>query len=80
MPGVLGRFARVEVALGAALLLLSACSPTFAKPGATEQDWTKDSYECERDLRSAMPNGGAPWIRADFYERCLAARGWAIER
>jgi len=63
---------------------LSACAPAalWDKPGATKQDFAKDSYECERDMRQGS-NYGTGFIGGltgntaeDFQERCMIARGY----
>lgn len=42
-----------------------------------EGDWTKDSFECERDARDAVPNlFRLPGRRQVIAERCLTARGY----
>jgi len=58
----------------AASVVPIACSPHFTKPGATDFDWSRDSYECERDTKIAGVRGLPQ--QANFYERCLEARGW----
>lgn len=64
-----------------AAAFLASCSVlthdrTFSKPGASDADWKRDSYECERDAGLARqpgpPNGR-------FYARCLEARGWKLD-
>jgi hypothetical protein len=63
----------VAVAL---LLVLGACSHVvWDKPGATEEEFRRDAYQCERDARmSAGSFGGglAGAINAqNFMERCM---------
>jgi hypothetical protein len=60
--------------------LLVGCAPTlWVKSGATEQDFNRDSYACERDARQSGYFGsglvGEMNMRA-FYERCMVAQGW----
>ena len=63
------------------ILALCGCAKTFwVKPGATQQDFARDSYECERDARQSGYFGtgiaGAINMQA-FQERCMVARGWS---
>jgi len=42
-----------------------------------QNDWLRDSYECERDAREAFPSlFRLPGRRQAFAERCLMARGY----
>lgn len=42
-----------------------------------ESNWEKDSYECDRDARDAVPNMiRLPGRRQILAERCLTARGY----
>lgn len=63
------------------VMVLTACAGkrTFYKAGASQQDWVKDHYECERDARQSGYFGGGivGAINAqEFQVRCLNARGW----
>lgn len=52
---------------------------TWVKPGATQQDYATDSYNCERDMRqgSYYGTGIVGAINADEFEgRCMIAHGW----
>lgn len=66
------------VAVG--VLCLSGCGPTiWDKPGATQADFNKDSYECERDMRQSGYYGGGLVGAANaqnFYNRCMVAHGY----
>lgn len=70
-------------ALGVALSLPGcADTPVYAKPGSTRADFTKDTYECERDMRVAFAGVtglGAQEDAQAFDERCMLARGWTIK-
>jgi hypothetical protein len=62
------------------LVLLAGCAKVvYRHPNYTPQLWARDSYECERDARQSGYFGtglaGALNMQ-DFFERCLAARGW----
>ncbi len=87
--------------LRTALLLawgLSGCAtePVYwYKPGFTQQEFTRDTYECERDTRAVLP---APYIppgqeqywgwyglghqgqQQGFFQRCMEARGYGLVR
>lgn len=62
-----------------ALALCGCATPVWVKDGASEQDFTRDSYECERDARQSSYFGtglvGAINM-VEFQKRCMVARGW----
>lgn len=63
------------------LLSLSCCTITshWSKPGGTQAEFNKDSYECERDMRQSGHFGegmAASFAMEGFYERCMVARGY----
>src|SRR5439155_13411380 len=68
----------------AALVLGVGCGPKFYKPGATEMDFARDSYECEHDpvyvqlkTLAATTPGYGPGIQARrMYQECLVMKGW----
>src|SRR5258708_5145329 len=67
------------VGLAALGLALTACAtPVWVKPGTTQQDYAKDSYECERDALQSGYYGQALAVinRDKFEKRCMIARGW----
>ncbi len=72
--------------LALAGLALAACEgpDIWDKPGATQADFQRDAYECERDARmSAMSFGGgiAGAIEAkNFYRRCMVAHGYTLRQ
>lgn len=51
----------------------------WARPGATEADYNRDSYSCERDSRQSGYYGtglvGALNMQ-DFFNRCMVAQGY----
>lgn len=62
-----------------AAVLAGCAKPTYRHPDYTPQLWSRDSYECERDMRQSGHFGGgiaAGIAMRNFYDRCLAARGW----
>jgi len=67
----------------ALMLLLSACAPTMTwnKEGATQQDYNKDHYTCEKDARQSGYYGsgivGAININ-NFFKECMVAHGWTL--
>lgn len=76
------------IAFALCSLTLSACaSYIWNKVGASQQDFQRDSYECEKDMRQSgyygrgligALTGTTPQA---FEERCMAAKGWTkIER
>jgi len=73
--------AGVVILLG--VVLVTGCGVTltqgdWTKPGMTDQQWRKDSYECERDARSVAGTGGRETfgVAQRLAEKCLAARGY----
>ena len=54
----------------------------WTRDGATDQDFTTDKYECEKDVRQSG-YFGAGLIGAanmsNFAARCMEARGWRLE-
>jgi hypothetical protein len=63
-----------------ALLLLTACATfVWTKDSFTQQDFLRDRYECERDMRQSGYYGGglAGAINMqNFFDSCMVARGW----
>ena len=59
---------------------LSGCAQTiWDKPGATQADFNRDSYECEKDTRQSGYFGGGlsgSLRMKEFYGKCMVARGW----
>lgn len=60
---------------------LVACAPQYKwyKSGATQADFRKDAYECERDMRQSgyFGTGIVGAMNAqNFGERCMESRGW----
>lgn len=66
------------------VLLLTGCaSIVYRHPNYTPQLWARDSYECERDARQSGYFGTGIMAQINFqnfYDRCLAARGWVKTR
>jgi hypothetical protein len=63
---------RKLIALSVTALALSGCVTYWTKPGATDRDFAKDQYECERDSEMAYGQYGA---QNAYY----AARGGGVE-
>jgi hypothetical protein len=78
---MLNRFT-VTLALGA--LLLAGCAQfVWVKSGASQQDFQRDAYECERDMRQSGYFGrglSAAIESMSFQQRCMVARGWSKQR
>jgi len=67
--------------LGLVMASLAGCaSYTWVKPGVTPQDFTRDAYLCERDMRQSGYFGtgivGA-MNQQSFFERCMIANGYS---
>jgi hypothetical protein len=66
------------------LLGMLGCAHEYhwAKLEATQQEWTKDSYECERYAkeRAYLEKGWMGHLtRQNFFDRCLLAKGYYKE-
>ena len=69
------------------LLLLTGCgsSKQWAKPGATADDFHRDSYACANESRQSWfefrrvpfgPSSDEKGINKELYRACLQARGY----
>jgi len=63
--------------------LLAGCAGMTAnKPGVTQAEFDRDSYECKRDVRQSGYTGsgiaGALQGRG-FLQECMTARGYTFE-
>ena len=65
-------------------LVLSGCTgEIWDKQGATQADFDRDSYACEKDTRQSGYFGSGLWAQAamkDFYDKCMVARGWTARK
>ena len=61
-----------------AILLLGCAAPRLTKPGLTQEQWNKDTYECMRENQTVSGYGGYIDTSTDWgmYYRCMAARGY----
>lgn len=65
-------------------LTLPACAPAaYRKAGATEEDFQRDKYSCQRDANSVQPTLGMfqdPMLtmmeRGEVYKQCMTIKGW----
>jgi hypothetical protein len=67
-------------AVGGALAAasLGGCTAFYwSKPGATPDQFAKDSQECEREAAPSPAAVGYGVIIQEVYRRCLQARGYA---
>ena len=69
------------IVIGVVLLGLSGCSTQhkWTHPNFTQANWSRDTYECEKDMRQSgyFGRGIMAQVRAnEFQERCLQARGY----
>ncbi len=73
-------------AMGFVLVGLTLCgcaTNVWNKPGATQQDYATDSYNCEKDMRQSgyYGSGILGAINAkNFEERCMFAHGWTLQK
>jgi hypothetical protein len=73
-----------RIAIALCLTALAGCDTQggqWYKQGATQDDFNRDSYECERDTRMASGTFGRgiliPAVNAsEFAGRCMQAHGW----
>lgn len=53
------------------------------KNGATQDDYNKDSYECEKDARQSGYYGsgiaGAINLK-EFFKKCMVSKGYVLEK
>lgn len=66
-----------------ALLLAGCAQIVWDKTGATQADFNRESYMCERDARQSGYFGGGligALNMAEFAQRCMVAQGWAPRR
>jgi hypothetical protein len=74
---------RFTVTLAFGLLLAGCARFIWVKAGASQQDFQRDAYECERDMRQSgyFGSGILGGIEAqNFQERCMVARDWSKQR
>jgi hypothetical protein len=70
------------IAMIVTAIVLTGCAlpaTMWSKPKVTQQQFAKDTYECEQDARSANNVGNGDWkgiTMKGFYERCMIARGY----
>lgn len=75
----------IMILAGVALVVFGACaSPRgWAKAGAVEADFNRDSYECAREATYSRARAGAGSFREDaagrdLYRACMRARGYEL--
>ena len=68
------------IAVAVVSVILSGCAPTiWDKPGATQADFARDSYDCEKDMRQSGYYGGGlvgALNAEEFSDRCMVAHGY----
>lgn len=75
--------AMTHALLRSALLLLLLGAATgctryyWAKPGATPEQFTRDSQACVHQAATTLPSGAAVEAVEQFYRACLQSRGYA---
>jgi hypothetical protein len=62
---------------------LIGCAPLeWQKPGVSQGDFRRDSYECEKDARQSgyYGNGIAGALAMkEFYKKCMIARDYSLK-
>jgi hypothetical protein len=88
-PGGRRTLKRVAVIACLALALAGCAKPMiWDKSGATQQEFNKDSYECERDTRQSGYFGQCGLIIEAqhrcayqvFYQHCMVAHGYTLRQ
>lgn len=73
---------RMALLVLAASLLGGCADDVYYKEGATQADFQRDSYECERDARMSAASFGGGIAGAmearNFYRRCMGVRGYRL--
>jgi hypothetical protein len=70
----------------AAVLLVAGCASSdpyvYTKPGATTEQKERDKTDCLFDSRVTTQGPNGPQIRVDQdrYRRCMADKGYTLER
>jgi hypothetical protein len=62
-----------------AMLVLSSCATTWTRPETTQDQYQKDNYACERDMRQSGYFGtGLVGVvnMQDFNDKCMASKGY----
>ncbi len=80
-PG--GKAMKLALVIIAAFALAGCARMLWYKEGATQADFRKDTYECEKDARQSGYFGtgfAAQLNMKDFQERCMMARGYEKRR
>jgi hypothetical protein len=66
----------------ALVVLLAGCAPMiWDKSGATQNDYNKDSYDCEKDARQSGYYGGGiagGLEMKEFFKRCMVSKGYSL--
>jgi hypothetical protein len=72
------RLTVVVLILGSALAGCATSGDTWTKPGATEQERSRDTMDCLTEARRVTPGVGGPTetINQDRYRRCMTDRGY----
>lgn len=64
--------------------LLSGCAQTYwMKNGVTKQEFAKDTYDCEKDMRQSYFSNdiSGAFAAGEFQSHCMVARGYkAVEK
>ena len=67
--------------LASGIVLTSCAETVWVESGATQADFKRDSYECERDTRMSAASFGGGFSGAlgaqSFVERCMDVKGWS---
>jgi hypothetical protein len=62
----------LRIAAASVAFALSACSTTWVRPGGTQDDYERESAQCEA-MAAGNPNGVAA---IQVYYACMRGKGW----
>jgi hypothetical protein len=69
----------VVLFLGSGLAGCASSGDTWTKPGATEQQRSRDTLDCLNQSKRVTPGVGGPpveTVNQDRYRRCMTERGY----
>jgi hypothetical protein len=77
------------VLIGMLTIIGSGPNKVWVKPGASEQDFNKDKYECMKENQKPVSSGYRDRYSAsgssdvvvdwDLFNHCMVARGWLLK-
>lgn len=78
------RFKAVILVVSGSFLAVTGCAEkVWVKDGASQQDFKRDSYSCERDMRQSGYYGSGllgAVAAMEFSNRCMEAAGYSMQQ